>query len=50
MYHSTNAPVHENIVVDGLNATEKRFLKEQMELTHKLASNDTSKFGIIPSS
>ena len=45
---SINAPGHINNVVDGLNATDKRYLNEQMELIGKLASNDTSKIGILP--
>ena len=44
-----NAPDHVNNVVHGLNATGKRYLREQMELICKLASNDTSKIGMIPS-
>ena len=44
-----NAPGHGNNFVDGLNVTGKRYLKEQMELIGKLASNDTSKIGILPS-
>ena len=44
-----NAPGHGNNVVDGPNATDKRYLKEQMEFICKLASKDTSKTGMIPS-
>ena len=44
-----NAPGHGNNVVDGINATEKRYLKEQMELIDKLGSNDTTIIGILPS-
>ena len=44
-----NAPGHGNIFVDGLNAMDTFYLKEQMELISKLASNNTSKVGILPS-
>ena len=43
-----NSPGHGNNIVDGLNATDKRYLKYQMESIGKLASNDTSKIGILP--
>ena len=43
MYLAINTPVHENNVVDGINATDKHHLREQMELLGKLLSNDTSK-------
>ena len=49
MYHSIIAPRHGNIFVDGLNATEKRYLKGEMELIGKLGSNDTKKIGMLPS-
>ena len=48
--HAINAPGHGNNVVDGLNATEKRYLKGEMELIGKLASKDTTNIGILPSS
>ena len=44
-----NAPGHGNNFFDGINATGKRYLKGKMELIGKLASNDTSKIGILPS-
>ena len=44
-----NARSHGNNIVDGLNAPDKRYLKEQIELLGRLASNDTSKIGILPS-
>ena len=44
-----NSPGHGNNVVDGLNATDNRCLNEQMELIGKLASNDTSNIGMLPS-
>ena len=49
MYHAVNARGHEKNVVDGLNATEKRYLKEQMELIGKLGSEDTKNIGMLPS-
>ena len=36
-----NAPRHKDNVVDGLNATKKKDLREQMELLGKLPSNET---------
>ena len=48
MDRAINAPVHINNVVDGINATDKRYLKE-MELICKLASNNnTSEIGRLP--
>ena len=44
-----NAPDHGNNVVYGINATDKRYLKEKMELIDKLASNYTSEIGMISS-
>ena len=44
-----NAPGNEKNVIDGLNSTEKRYLKGKMKLIGKLESNDTSKNGMIPS-
>ena len=49
MYCAINAPGHGKNVADGLNAIEKRYLKEQMEPIVKLASNDTSNIGMLPS-
>ena len=49
MDRSINAPGHRNNVVDVLNAIDKPFLKEQMELIGKLASNDTSNIVMLPS-
>ena len=46
---SINAPGHGKNVVDRLNATDKRYLKEKMELMGKLASNDTKNIGVLPS-
>ena len=43
IYLAINAPGNVNNVVDGINATNKCYSKEQMELLVKLASNDTSK-------
>ena len=47
--HAINATGHINNFVDGLNATDKRYLKEQMEPIVKLVSNDTSNIGMLPS-
>ena len=44
-----DAPSNGNNVVDGINAIDKRYLKGRMELIGKLASNDTSNIGILPS-
>ena len=37
-----NSSGHENNLVDGLNTTEKRDLKEKIDLIGKLARNNTS--------
>ena len=37
-----NLPVYGKNIVDGLNAINKRYLKEQIELIGKIASNVTS--------
>ena len=47
MYCTINIPVHVNNVVNGINATDKRHLKLEMEIVGKLASNDTSKIKIL---
>ena len=47
MDRAINAPVHGNNAVDGFNATYKCSLKGQMEIIGKLASNETSKIGLI---
>ena len=44
-----NALGHGNNVVDGLNATDKHYLKKQLNLIDKLESNNTTKIGMIPS-
>ena len=49
MDRAINAPVHGKNVVDGLNATNKRYLKGKMELMGKLASNNTTNIGMLPS-
>ena len=49
IYREINAPGHVNNFVDVLDATEKRHLKGKMEFIGKLASNDTSKIRMIPS-
>ena len=45
---SINAPGHENNIVDGFNATDKHYLKGEMELMGKLASKDTQILGCFP--
>ena len=42
MYHLINAPSHGNNVVDGINTTEKLYLKLQVELVGHLRIYDTS--------
>ena len=49
MDRAINAPVHGTNFVNGINTTDKCYVKEQMELMCKLAGNYTSKIGIIPS-
>ena len=49
MDHAINAPGHENNAIDGLNATEKRYLKGKMEFIGKLVSDNKSNIGILPS-
>ena len=44
-----NVQWHGKNVVDGLNATEKRYLKGKMELMGKLESNNTTNIGMLPS-
>ena len=48
MDRSINAAFHGKNIFDGLNATGKRFLKQQMELFAKLASNNISKMRVLP--
>ena len=43
-----NEPGHVNNVADGLNATDKHHLKENMEILGKLGTNDTTKIGMLP--
>ena len=42
MDREINAPGYRNKIVDGINATDKHYLKEQKELLGKLASNPMS--------
>ena len=44
-----NAPGHRNNVIYGLNATDKCYLKEEMEPIGKLESNDTTHIGMLNS-
>ena len=49
MNGAINAPGHGNNVFDGLNAMDKFYLKGEMEVIGKLASNGTSNIGMLPS-
>ena len=49
MDRAINTPGHGNNVVDGMNATDKRYLKGKMKLMGKLASNNTTNIGMLPS-
>ena len=49
MDRAINSPGHGNNILYGLNATEKHYLKEKMEIIGKLASNKTSRIGMLPS-
>ena len=49
IYRAIDAPSHGNNVVDGLNATYKRYLKGGMGIIGKLGSNDTSNILMLPS-
>ena len=49
IYCAINAPGHGNNVVDGLNATGKRYLNGELEIIGKLGSNDTTNIGMLPS-
>ena len=49
MDHEINATCHGKNVVGRINAMEKHYLKEKMELIGKLESNDTSNIGMITS-
>ena len=44
-----NAQGHGNNIFDELNATEKKYLKEIMELIGKLEIHDTSNIGMLTS-
>ena len=48
MHLVINVPGRLNIVVGGLNATDKRYLRGEIELIGKLASNDTSNIRMLP--
>ena len=49
MDRTINSLGHGKNVVDGLNATEKRYLKREMEIFGKLGINDTTRIGMLPS-
>ena len=48
MDRAINVPGHGKNVVDGINATDKLYLKEKMKLIGKLESNDTTNIRMIP--
>ena len=50
MDREINTPDNGNNFLKGINTTGKHYLKEQMELIGKSASNDTSKIGFLPNS
>ena len=49
MDFAINTPGHGNNVLYGLNATHKRYLKEEMELMGKLETKDTTYIGMLSS-
>ena len=49
MDRKINVPGHGNNIVDGLDTTEKLYLKKQMKLIGRLGSNNTSNIGMLPS-
>ena len=48
MDRAINAPGHGKNIVDGINSTDKPYLKGKMRLIGKLVSNDTTNIGILP--
>ena len=48
MDRAINAPGHGKDFFDGFNATDKRYLRGEIELIGKLASNDTSNIRMLP--
>ena len=50
MDFAINVPGHGNNFVDGLNATDKKYLKGKKELIFKLESKDTTNIGMLPCS
>ena len=48
MDRAINVSGHGNNVVDGLNVTDKRYLKYQMEIIGKFVRDDTTNIGIFP--
>ena len=49
MNREINATGHGNNVVDGINTTERRYLKGEIKLIGKLASDDTTNIGMLTS-
>ena len=48
-YFFSVASVHVKNSVDGINATEKKYLRGEMELMGKLGSNNTTNTRMLPS-
>ena len=48
--HAINVPGYENNVLDGINATDTRYLKVETEHMGKSASIDTTIIKMLPSS
>ena len=46
--HAINEPGHGNNVINGINATGKRYLKGKTGYMDKLASNDTTDIVMLP--
>ena len=49
MDHTINAPCYGNNVLYGLNATDKHYLKGEMELIGKLSGINTTNIGMLTS-
>ena len=48
MDYVINTPGHGKNVVDGLDETDKHYLKGEMELIGKLARKNTTNIGMLP--
>ena len=49
MDRKINSPGHMKYVVDGINAMDKCYLEEEIELINKLGSKNTTNIGILTS-